>query len=386
MKLLFALTYYYPHVSGLTIFVKRLAEALAARGHTVTVLTSQHEGRLARAETHNGVRIVRVPVAFRVGKGPVMPSYAKIAPPLVRAHDLVLLNLPCTPVESVLLPILTRTFARRPLVAAYFCDVRLPEGIFNRVLDEGVFLGNASAGLLATRIVTLTDDYAMHSRFLKLFRRKLEIIPPGVQMSAPAEEDVEAFRRRCAPAGERLIGVAARFAAEKGVEYLLEALPRIREAIPSARILFTGDRRMVVGEERYWERMQPLVAAADDRCEFLGQLDWREMAAFYGACDATVLPSVNSTEAFGLAQVESMLCGTPVVASDLPGVRVPLRSTGMGRLVPPRDARALADAIIEVIRNRPSYVRPRAQVEKLFPFEAMVRQYETLFERLLRGR
>lgn len=386
MKLLFALTYYYPHVSGLTIFVKRLAEALAARGHAVTVLTSRHDRRLAREETHNGVRIVRVPVAFRVGKGPVMPAYTKIAPPLVRAHDLVLLNLPCTPVESVLLPILTRSLARRPLVAAYYCDVRLPEGLFNRVLDEGIFLGDASAGLLATRVVTLTDDYAEQSRFLKLFRRKLEIIPPGVEMRAPSEEEVAAFRRLHAPVGERLVGVAARFAAEKGIEYLLEALPHISEAFPSARILFTGDRHTVVGEERYWERLQPLVAAAGDRCEFLGQLDRREMAAFYGACDSTVLPSVNSTEAFGLAQVESMLCGTPVVASDLPGVRVPLHTTGMGRLVPPRNARALADAIIEVIRNRQLYVRPRAEVEKLFPFEAMVRQYEMLFERLLRGK
>ena len=68
MKILFSLTYYYPHISGLTIYAQRLAEALAARGHQVTVLTSQHDPALPREDEHQGVRIVRVPVTFRIGK------------------------------------------------------------------------------------------------------------------------------------------------------------------------------------------------------------------------------------------------------------------------------------------------------------------------------
>ena len=52
-----------------------------------------------------------------------------------------------------------------------------------------------------------------------------------------------------------------------------------------------------------------------------------------------MLPSLNSTESWGIVQVESMSCGTPVVATDLPGVRMPVKMTGMGRIVPPRTPR-----------------------------------------------
>ena len=79
MKILLSVTYYRPHVSGLTIYVERLAEALVKRGHTVTVLTSHYEHDLPREELTDGVRVVRVPVAFRLSKGVIMPSFGLAA-------------------------------------------------------------------------------------------------------------------------------------------------------------------------------------------------------------------------------------------------------------------------------------------------------------------
>lgn len=386
MKLLFALTYYYPHISGLTLVVQRLAEALAARGHLITVLASQHSRELPREETHGGVRIVRVPVAFRVSKGAVMPAYARVAPSLVRAHEGVLINLPNTPVEAFVLSFLSRLVIRRPVVAAYHCDLQLPGGLAGRLLSEAVFLSNAATGLLARRVVAGTDDYAAHSRFLRLFERKRDTIPYAVPMRPANGEAVRAFRLRHAPRGERLIGVAARFASEKGVEYLIDALPRVRERIPDVKILFTCDPRHVIGEADYWRRVEPMLAGVREHVAFLGTLDAEQLAAFYGACDVTTLPSVNGTESFGLVQLESMLCGTPVVASDLAGVRVPVQTTGMGRIVPPRDAVGLADALVEVMLRRERYVRPRAEIEDHFSFDRMVRGYEDLFERLTTGK
>ncbi len=75
MRILFALTYYRPHVSGLTIYVERLARVMAGRGHEVTVLTSQYSKDLPAEEERDGVRIVRVPVAWRISKGVVMPTF-----------------------------------------------------------------------------------------------------------------------------------------------------------------------------------------------------------------------------------------------------------------------------------------------------------------------
>ena len=78
-----------------------------------------------------------------------------------------------------------------------------------------------------------------------------------------------------------------------------------------------------------------------------------------------------------------MLSGTPVVASALPGVREPIRLTGMGETVPVGDAAALASAVARVIAGRDRYVRPRAEIKSVFDPERCVESYETLFQHLV---
>jgi len=78
-----------------------------------------------------------------------------------------------------------------------------------------------------------------------------------------------------------------------------------------------------------------------------------------------------------------MLLGAPSIASDLPGVRQPVRMTGMGEIVPIRDSGALAEAILRVLRDRPRYVRPRSEIEAMFSTERTAERYERLFEELL---
>src|SRR4051812_33382777 len=94
MKVLVALTYYRPHVSGLTIYAERLARELVRRGHSVTALTSQFDPKLPQRETLHGVDVIRVPVAMRVSKGVIMPTIGLQATRLVPAHDVVHLHLP----------------------------------------------------------------------------------------------------------------------------------------------------------------------------------------------------------------------------------------------------------------------------------------------------
>jgi glycosyltransferase involved in cell wall biosynthesis len=110
------------------------------------------------------------------------------------------------------------------------------------------------------------------------------------------------------------------------------------------------------------------------------------MPAFFAACDVLAVPSLNSTESFGLVQVEAMLCGTPAIASDLPGVRQPPRMTGMGEVVPIGNADALADAILRIIHHPADYRRPRRAVEETFSLERTLNGYEALFETLVPGR
>ena len=379
MKILIALTYYRPHISGLTIYVERLAQALAARGHRVTVLTSHYRRDLPYREEIEGVTVLRHPVAFRLSKGSIMPGFLSRAFALMRAHDVASVHLPQA--EGGPLAVIGRFLARTPVVLTYHCDLQLPPGMLNRAIDRAVFVSNWIAAQFAHRIVAYTEDYARHSPLLSRFQSKIVVIYPPVVMPPPDARAVAALKQKYHAEGHTVVGFAARFAEEKGVSYLINSLPFVREKIPNVKYLFAGEYENVIGEN-VWERLQPLIKQYREYLEFLGPLPNREMGNFFGACDVLTVPSINSTESFGLVQVEAMLSGCPVVASNLPGVREPIRLTGMGEIVPSKDARALAEGIVRVLQNRAAYVRPRAEIEALFSLEQTVRQYEALFESL----
>jgi glycosyltransferase involved in cell wall biosynthesis len=387
VRVLLALTYYRPHLSGLTLYVERLARALVTRGHEVTVLTSQHDSALARESREDGVRVVRAPVVFRAVKGVLMRSYGRSATRLLRSHDVLSIHVP--QLEAASLALRARLL-HRPAVLTYHCDLQLPPGALNRVADRVVAGSNFAAAALATQIVAYTADYADSVALLRRFRAKVEIVPPPVVMPLPDDRAVESFRRRygLAPEGTRrpTIGMAARFATEKGVDVLLDALPILQSRFPDLQVLFAGPHDDIPGEETYRAGLAPAIEALGDRWRFLGPLEpASEMPSFLAALDCLVVASVNSTESFGLVQVEAMLSGTPVVASALPGVRDVIRTTGMGEVVAPGDPVALADAVGRVVDGPERYERPRAEIEQMYDLDATVERYEELFVALLRA-
>ena len=382
MKVLIALTYYRPHTSGLTIYAERLARALAERGHRVTVLTSQYDKSLPQNEHLHGVDVVRVPVALRISKGVIMPTFGAVAWRMVRAHDVISLHLPQFDASGLAG---RGRLLKKPVVLTYHCDLQLPPGVFSRVVDRVVFASNVLAARFADRIVAYTQDYATHSPFMSRYLSKVEVIPPPVHIATPSAAEVAAFKAKWQLDGQRVIGFAARLATEKGVEVLLDALPHILQQHPNTRVLFAGPHQHVLGEDAYARRVLPLIQAFPNHWTFLGTLNPPDMGAFFSSCDVTVLPSLNSTESFGLVQVEGMLCGTPSIASALPGVRQPVMMTGMGEIVPIGDSAALAEAVIRVLNDRARYVRPRSDIEALFSTARTAELYERLFEDL-RGR
>jgi glycosyltransferase involved in cell wall biosynthesis len=382
MRVLIVLTYYRPHTSGLTIYAERLAKGLAQRGHDVTVLTSRYARRLEREEMVDGVRVVRSLVLFRVSKGVIMPLFGLQAWTWVNWADVVSLHLPQFDAAGVAL---RGRLLGKPTVLTYHCDLRLPPGLFNRIVNQVVNRMNDLAGRFSHRVVAYTEDFAQHSPFLQRFAHKLEVIPPPVELPDAGESGRAAFAKMHNPDNQRpVIGMAARFASEKGVGVLLDAFPRILEAYPDAQILYAGQHRDVMGERDYRETLAPTIRRYRDmgKWTFLGVLTPLQMAAFYPNLDVIVVPSLNSTESFGLVQVEAMLRGTPSVASDLPGVRQPVLQTGMGEIAPVGDAEGLAEAILKVLDHQQVYVRSPEEIAALFSTERTVDDYERLFGQL----
>ncbi len=382
MRVLIVLTYYRPHTSGLTIYAERLAKAMFQRGHKVTVLTSRYDPSLPAEEVQDGVRIVRAPVLFRLSKGVIMPTFGFIANRLVREHDVIHLHLPQFDAAGIAL---RGRMWKKPTVITYHCDLHMPPGVMAWTANQAVRVMNNLAAFGTHRIVTYTQDYAEHSPYLNRYLHKLHVIPPPVELPEVSKELVEAFRQEHNPEDRRpVIGMAARFASEKGIEILLQAMPRVLEVYPNALVQFAGAYQNIMGEEAYFKRLWPTIERyqKDGHWEFLGNLGPIEMARFYPNLDALVLPSLNSTEAFGLVQIEAMINGVPSVASNLPGVRQPVKVHGMGKVVPIGDPDALAQALLDIFAEPQAYIKDPVEIAMRYRPDTIAIHYEELFAEL----
>ncbi|MDX2165763.1 MAG: glycosyltransferase family 4 protein [Deltaproteobacteria bacterium] len=375
MKILAALTYYRPHWTGLTVVAARVAEGMAARGHQVTVLTSHYDARLPRQETCNGVRVVRLPILGRLSRGVVMPSFPVAAWRLLADADALQVHTPM--LEA---PLLVRLARRRGVraVLTHHGDLVMPGGLFNRAVERGVTALLRDAFRHGDAAAVYTRDYLDHSRFLAPFAARCVPIAPPVAMPAPDAAAARRWREELGAGAAPLVGFAGRFVEEKGFDFLLRAIPRVVAACPGTRFAYAGDRD--VAYEDFFGACRDLIAPVAPHLDWLGLIrDPQRLADFYAMCDVIAVPS--RTDNLPLVPLEAMLCGTPAVIADIPGARMAVRWTGMGTLVAPRDAEALAAGLIAVLREPARYVAPPAEVARVLDLDAALDAYE----QLLRG-
>jgi glycosyltransferase involved in cell wall biosynthesis len=265
-----------------------------------------------------------------------------------------------------------------PLVVTYHCDLKPPPGVVQRVI-EAIARGSQDFALSrAHTIVTYTEDYARHTPSLvKRLSRVRWILPPVV---APREtgRTREEIRAHYGIRGNPVLLFLGRFAEEKGLPYLVGALPEIRRRFPNSALVLAGEKDRVPGET-VGERLAPLLADPESGVVATGPVPPDQIGDLFRIADLLVLPSTNSTESFGLVQVEAMLEGVPVVASDLPGVRQPVRLTGMGEIAPIGDAAGLARQIIRVLESPDSYRRPREEIRSKFSMDRTISEYEDVY-------
>jgi glycosyltransferase involved in cell wall biosynthesis len=352
------------------MIAKSIAEGLVARGHQVTVLAARHQPSLARKEILNGVQILRLDPLLRISRGLLMPAFPVAAQRLIGNSDVVQIHTPLP--ESLLVASLCGR-AGKPLLLTHQGDLVLPAGLANRAIQEAVTWMMKGAARRAAAVTTHNADYALNSSFLAPFTTKVTAIHPPVTLPAPQVDEAAAWRRGLGLERKRVVGFAGRFVEEKGFDVLLAAVPHLAAAVPDVHLVYAGEPMVY---ERFAERCRPLLRASRARLTTLGLIrDRQRLANFYALCDAFALPS--RSECFGTTQVEAMLAGTPVVATDIPGGRDAVRTTGMGLLVEPESPRALAAALAEVLADPARHRRPEA-VGATFDESRSLDEYESL--------
>lgn len=392
----------YPRWAGDTerAFVHDLNRHLVKRGHKVVALVP-HVPRAADEEELDGVRILRfhyAPVSFErvFGGGGALPN--------LRASWRARFALPGA-VWALKRSIARHTAALKPDIL--HVHWLLPQGYFalktaarNRVplvvTAHGADIHRTAKGWLrpaACKVVRCADaltantpDTARHLRALAEPRR-LEVLAMGLDLGlfSPNRKDPEL--RSKLGAGKPWILAIGRLAEKKGFQYLVEAMPVVLEAFPEASLTFGGE-----GPEEEPLKKQAKALGLENAIRFLGPLDRQTVADQMASADLFVGPSVvdrfGDTEGQGVVFVEAMASGCPVVATTVGGIPDVIATGKNGLLVLPNDSTALANAIIDSLRERDAtQERTKAALADVgrYDWTRIAEGFEALFQSMLPG-
>lgn len=370
MKILIALNYYTPYISGVTEAARIEAEELAKDpNNQVTVVCSNHNN-LPKEEIINKVRVIRTPVIMKISKGTVSPSFISTIKKLAKENDIVNIHLPMLESGAI-----AKVVEKNKLVVTYQCDINLPKSLINNMIVSIMDISHKAAFKRASKVVVSSLDYSESSRILFKAKDKIMEIAPPFKLIEPVKVE----------RNYNVIGFCGRIVEEKGIDVLLKAFEIIKKNKKDAILKIAGDYKKVAGGSVYPSLQEYISNNNIKDVEFLGRLSDEELIKFYSSINVFVLPSTNSLEAFGLVQLEAMLCNTPVVASNLPGVRTIVKNTKMGLIANVKDEKDLAEKILCVLENREKYIKSREEILSKYSTEVLISKYYNLFKELVRG-
>jgi PEP-CTERM/exosortase A-associated glycosyltransferase len=218
---------------------------------------------------------------------------------------------------------------------------------------------------------------------------RVTVIPNAVDIGefrfgAPVDEQL---KRELGLAGRTVIGFIGSFYAYEGIDLLVQALPRVLQARPDARVLLVGG-----GPQEAALRDAVRAAGLQDKVVFTGRVPHGEVQRYYGIVDVFAYPrrSMRLTEIVTpLKPLEAMAQGQLLVASDVGGHRELIRDGQTGVLFQAGNAEALADAIVRLLGDRARWPQMRALgrrfVEEERNWRRSVARYAPVFARLAAG-
>jgi D-inositol-3-phosphate glycosyltransferase len=211
----------------------------------------------------------------------------------------------------------------------------------------------------ADRIVAATQAEMAQLQWLyRADTNRITVVPPGVDTTRfyPIPKD-EAVAFIGTPAKQCMLLYVGRIEPLKGIDTLIESMAIMKQRgildiFPMCLAVIGGDPD--VSDEQITAEMERLQAmresyGIDDMIMFLGRQDQDTLQYYYSAAEVVVVPS--HYESFGLVALESMACGTPVVASETGGLAFLVKDGETGFHVPAADPEALADRLIELMQD-----------------------------------
>jgi glycosyltransferase involved in cell wall biosynthesis len=181
-------------------------------------------------------------------------------------------------------------------------------------------------------VVTVSEAVRKSLTAVGVRSRGIRVIPPGFEAGLS-----------CGPAERPVIGVVSRLSGEKNIELAVRSFARVLKTVPEASLSIFGEGRLRGDLERLAEKL-----GVADRVVFRGYVE--DKASLYGGLRVLAVPSLR--ESFGIAALEAMGCGVPVVATSVGGLPEVVADGETGIIVPDGDEAAFAEALCKLLTDR----------------------------------
>jgi len=276
MKIVMTTPYYPPHIGGIELHVKNLALELSKR-HKVEVVSSCGDAKR--------VRCLNIPYS------PIPLERIKIRADVVHHH-----------IPSPFFALMTDF---KPSVVTYHNDIVIPDRVNGRRIPFRGIVERTSEKIVrkvldrCDIIIATTLDYALTSNVLRDYLDKIRVVPNGIRL----KDFIYTTDK------EDYILYVGRLVEYKGLDVLIRALSGSNETL------------VVAGDGEDAEALKNLAKKMNVKAVFLGRVGYNSLIRLLSKAKCLVLPSKNRLEAFGIVLLEAMASGTPVIASNIPGVR-----------------------------------------------------------------
>ncbi|MCE7698473.1 MAG: glycosyltransferase family 4 protein [Methanobacterium paludis] len=337
MKIIQTPVRFYPFIGGVENYVYYLSRELVKLGHDIDVICA-NEPESKKEESIEGINVKRLSYIGKVANTNITMGLPLAL--LREDFDIIHTYIP-TPWSADWSSISSK-IKRKPLVVTYQNDI-MGNGFADHIAGFYNSTGLKSLLKQADKIIITQPNYLNFSPYLKGYADKIEVIPVGV--------DVDTFKPLKCQRRENTIfflSLLDEFHKYKGLDYLLKALQIIKNEIPDVKLLVGGKGVLL---EHYQEMVNSL--GLQENVEFHGFIPDDRIVEYYNSVDVFVLPSISSVqEGFGIVALEALACETPVVSTEIVGVAEDIKKNNAGLIVEPKNATALADAIIKILKNK----------------------------------
>ena len=384
MNILMVTPYFHPVVGGLENYSYNVAKRLVQKGHNITVICSSRDNTDTH-DTIDGIEISRLRPDFIASNTPVKLSLLfklsqhirKHKPDLVSAHTPVVFYADAAAIASRLHHV--------PFSLTYHNDSCKDAFPANAIVDAHNHSVNLLTLKLSQLIITPSPHCYNESRFLKRFKNKVVWIPPGVDTQKyEPKESTKLQSTYGLPLQSKIVlfvGQISRAHAHKGIDYLIRSFRKVLDHIENVYLVLVGKGDMIPEYKRTCESL-----GMARNVVFTDFVDEDRLVEYYQSSHVLVLPTTTIAEGFGMVIVEANACGKPVVGTRIGGIQYVIRDGETGLLVPPRDSEALADALLDVLRQPCLYeklamgTRRRAHE---FCWDKIARKTEEVFQELI---